>query len=107
MRAMPAKDSGDATISVMGDCDAAQAVELIRALRDQLRKMTDQLAWVERQDVTRRNGRACAMRLQAAALRRDIRKAQVLIDRLQRRYFSGDTHAQQHPAGGRYANRCG
>jgi hypothetical protein len=48
----PAKDSGDATISVMGDCDAAQAVELIRALRDQLHKMTDQLAWVERQAVT-------------------------------------------------------
>jgi hypothetical protein len=64
--------SSDATISVMGDSDAAQAVELIRALCDQLHKMTDQLAWVERQDVTRRNGRACAMRLQAAALRRAL-----------------------------------
>ena len=93
--------SSDATISVMGDSDAAQAVELIRALCDQLHKMTDQLAWVERQDVTRRNGRACAMRLQAAALRRDIRKAQVLIDRLQRRYFSDDTRVQQGPAAGR------
>jgi hypothetical protein len=85
---------------VMGDCEAAQAAELIRALCHQLRKMTDQLAWIERQDVTRTNGRACAMRLQAAALRRDTLKAQVHIDRLQRRYLSSDEHTQQRPAGG-------
>jgi hypothetical protein len=77
----------------------AQAVELVRALRHQLREMTAQLACVERQDVTRANGRACAMRLEAAALRRDIREAQVLIDRLQRRYLSGDERTQQRPAG--------
>lgn len=70
----------------------AQAVELVRALRHQLREMTAQLACVERQ--------ACAMRLEAAALRRDIREAQVLIDRLQRRYLSGDERTQQRPAGG-------
>jgi hypothetical protein len=70
--------------------DAAQAVELIRALRHQLDEMTTQLAWVERQDVTGRNGRACAMRMEAAALRRDIQEAQFLIDRLRRRYLSGD-----------------
>ena len=74
----------------MGDCQAAQAVELIRALRDQLHGMTTQLAWVERQDVTSRNGRACAMRQEPAALRRDIQDAQALIDRLQRRYLNGD-----------------
>jgi hypothetical protein len=75
---------------VMGDRAVAQAVELVRALRDQLLEMTYQLAWVERQDVSRTHGRAGAMRLHAAALRRDIAEAQVLIDRLQRRYLSGD-----------------
>ncbi|MGO8767964.1 MAG: hypothetical protein ACLQIK_14495 [Mycobacterium sp.] len=84
----------------MGDCEAAQAVKLVHALRHQLHEMTTQLARVERQDVTRRNGRACAMRLEAAALRRDIREAQVLIDRLQHRYLSGDERTQQRPAGG-------
>jgi hypothetical protein len=67
----------------------AQAVELVRALRHELHEMTTQLAWVERQDVPGRNGRA-AMRLEAAALRRDIKEAQFLIDRLQRRYLNGD-----------------
>jgi hypothetical protein len=84
----------------MGDRDAAQAAELVRALRHQLHEITAQLARVERQGVTGRNGRACAMRLEAAALRRDIREAQVLIDRLQRRYLSGDERTQQRPAGG-------
>jgi hypothetical protein len=78
----------------------SQAVELVRALRHQLREMTDQLACVERQDVTRINGRACAMRLEAAALRRDIRGAQVLIDRLRRRYLSVDERTLQRPAAG-------
>ena len=83
----------------MGECQAAQAVELVRALRHQLHEMTKELAWVERQDVTDRNGRACAMRMEAAALRRDIQEAQFLIDRLQRRYLNGAEHTQQHPAG--------
>ena len=69
--------------------DAAQALELVRALRDQLHEMTTHLAWVERQDVTSRNGRACAMRMEAAALRRDIEEAQFLIDRLLHGYLSG------------------
>ena len=46
----------------------AQAVEFVRALHVHLRKMTSQVAWIERQDVTSRN----AMRVEAAALRRDI-----------------------------------
>jgi hypothetical protein len=51
-------------------------------------------------DVTRRNGRACAVRLEAAALRRDIAEAQDHIDRPQRRYLSGgDEPTQQRPAG--------
>jgi hypothetical protein len=51
------------TIRWVRDCDVAQAAELVRALRDQLREMTTKLAWVERQGVIGRNGRACAMRL--------------------------------------------
>ena len=77
----------------MGGHQVAQALKLVRALRASTgSEMTTQLVWVERQDVTRRNGRACAMRLEAAALRRDIQEAQVLIDRLQRRYLSGAPH---------------
>jgi hypothetical protein len=59
-------------------------VEFIRTLRIRLREMTAQLVWIERQDVTGRNARACAMRVEAAALRRDITEAKVLVDRLQR-----------------------
>jgi len=92
-----AENSG--TISVMGDCDAAQAVELVRALCDQLREMTHHLAWIDGRDVPGTNGHA--MRLEAAALRRDIAEAQRHIDRLERRYLSGDERTQQRPAGGR------
>jgi hypothetical protein len=49
----PRETQWDATISDMGDCDAAQAVQLIRALCDQLREMTHQLAGVESRDVMR------------------------------------------------------
>jgi hypothetical protein len=76
--------------------DAAQAVELVRALWDQLHEMTRQLSRLERQGVTGTNGRASAtIRHEAAALRRDINKAQFLIDRLERRYLNGNGHA--HP----------
>ena len=40
-----------------------------------------------------RNGHP--MRLEAAALRRDIAEAQMHVDRLQRRYLSGDERIQQ------------
>jgi hypothetical protein len=72
----------------VGGCQSAQAVEFIRALRVQLLEMNRRLAWIERQGVTRRDGRARAMRIEAAALGRDINEAQILIDRLQRRYGS-------------------
>ena len=71
----------------MDDIDAAQAVELIRALREQLHQMTHQLAWLDRQDLIGNGTRASAMRCEAAALRRDINEAKVYIDRLQRRYL--------------------
>jgi hypothetical protein len=71
--------------------DAAQAVELVRALCDQLHEMTRQLSRLEREGVIGTNGRASAtIRHEAAALRRDISKAQFLIDRLQRRYLNGN-----------------
>jgi len=66
---------------------SAPAVELVRALRHRLHEMTTRLAWVERQDVTGSNGRVCALRREAAELRRDIKEAQALIDRLQQRYL--------------------
>ncbi len=69
-------------------------MELVRALREQLDKMTARLAWIERQGVTGRN-----RRLEATWLRRDINEAQLLIDRLQRRYLNGEECTQQHPAG--------
>ncbi len=79
----------------MDEVDAAQAVELIRALRDQLHQMTHQLAWLDRQDVTGTNSRATAIRPEAAALRRDINEAKVFIDRLQRRYLNSDVQARR------------
>ena len=79
----------------MGDYRRAQAVELVRALCHQLHKTTTQLDHVERQGV--KNARSCAIRLEATALRKDIREAQRLIDRLQRHYLDGDERTQQHP----------
>jgi mevalonate pyrophosphate decarboxylase len=78
----------------MGDYQRAQAVELVRALRHQLRCMTTQLATVESQDETGRNGRA--VRMEAAELRRDIDEAQALIDQLQRCYLNGDRSAPRN-----------
>ena len=68
----------------MGAREAAQALELVRALRHQLHYMTTRLARVECQDATGKKGRA--VRTEAAELRRDIKEAQALIDRLKRRY---------------------
>jgi hypothetical protein len=76
-------------------CDAAQAVELVRALRHQLHEMTTRLARVECRDVTGRKGRA--VRIEAAGLRREIKEAQALIDRLERRYLNCDGRTQQRP----------
>lgn len=72
---------------MVDDCNRAQAVELIRALQNQLREMTAQLSWAEPQDGTASNGRTGETRIETAALRRDIQEAQAHIDRLQRRYL--------------------
>ncbi|MGO9153667.1 hypothetical protein [Mycobacterium sp.] len=87
----------------MQDRDPAQAVELVRALCDQLREMIHHLAWVEG-DVLGPNSHA--MRLQAAALRRDIAEAQMHVDRLQRRYLIGSDRSQERPARRTAASRA-
>ena len=74
--------------------DAAQAVELIRALRDQLHAMSHRLVVLECQDAAGATGWASAIRHQAAALRLDISEAQFLIDRLQRRHLNGNGHGR-------------
>lgn len=71
-------------------CDVAQAVELVRALREELHAMSHKLVWLERQDVAGMHGQASAIRREAAALRLDISEAQILIERLQRRYLNRD-----------------
>jgi hypothetical protein len=74
----------------MDACDAAQAVELVGALREKLHQMTHQLGRLEHKNLTGMNSRASTMRCEAAALQRDINEARILIDRLQRRYLNSD-----------------
>jgi hypothetical protein len=83
----------------MGDFyQRAQAAELVRALGHQLDDMTTQLDRVER--LGAKHSRSSAIRLEAATLRKDLREAQRLIDRLKRLYLAGDDQTQhQHPAG--------
>jgi hypothetical protein len=70
----------------MGERDAAQAAQLIRALCDVRNKLIGQLNWLEKHDA----------QLDARALRRDINEAQTHITHLQRRYLGGDVvHASQ------------
>jgi hypothetical protein len=91
------RKSSECDYFAVSHSDAAQAVELIRALRHQLHEMTTRLAWVECQDVSGRKGRAA--RMEAAGLRREIKEAQALIDRLERRYLNGHERTQQRPTG--------
>jgi hypothetical protein len=73
----------------MGERDAAQADQLIRALGDVRRKMIRQLSWLE--DSQLEDSRL----VEAAALRRDINEAQSYITRLQRCYLGADASARQ------------
>jgi hypothetical protein len=88
----------------VGECDAAQAVELVRALHDQVRQMTIRLSRVEHQGGAATGDSASGMRLEAAALRRDIYEAHKLIDRLQRRYHLDGGDEQTQPANGQRPN---
>lgn len=74
--------------------DAAQALELVRALSHQIREMTIKLTWLERQAANSSTRRSAALRSEAAALRRDIDEAQMFIGRLQRRHLNSNEHAQ-------------
>jgi hypothetical protein len=78
----------------MEERDAAQAAELVRALRNRLHVMTHELVRLERQDVTGTSSRASAIRCEAAALRRDIKQAHTLVDLLQLRYLNNNRHTQ-------------
>jgi hypothetical protein len=70
--------------------DAAQALELVRALRDQIHEMTNHLTCLESESDNSPTRRAPATRLEMAALRRDIDQAQMFISRLQHRYNLND-----------------
>ena len=69
----------------MGERDAAQAAQLIRALCEVRDKMINRMAWLEKHGA----------QLEAAALRRDIHEAHAHITRLQRRYLGGNVQAAQ------------
>jgi hypothetical protein len=69
----------------MGEQDAAQAAQLIRALCEVRDKMINRMTWLEKQDA----------QFDAAALRRDINEAQAHITRLQRLYLGGAVQATQ------------
>jgi hypothetical protein len=88
---------------------AAQAVQLIGALRAQLNEMTARLAWVERTGATtKKRSVVSAMRCEAAELRRDIDEARILIDGLCSRYLGGTMPAPnttRHPASGAFVTR--
>ncbi len=71
----------------------AQAAEFVRALHERLGEMTSRLGWIERQNLRAGNARACALRAEAATLRRDIKEARSLVDRLEHRYL------ERHAAG--------
>jgi hypothetical protein len=69
----------------MGERDAAQAAELIRALRELRDKMIDRMTWLEKHD----------RQSDAVALRRDVDKAQAHITHLHRHYLGRDIQASQ------------
>jgi hypothetical protein len=72
------------------DPNVAQARQLIGALRDQLREMAPRLARAERDAIGGHSRVARARRLEAAELRRDVSQAQLLIERLHRRFPGSD-----------------
>jgi hypothetical protein len=76
----------------VGERDAAQADQLIRALCDLRDKMINQTTWLEKHDA----------QLDATALRRDINEAQTHINRLQHRYL-GASAPQRVPQAPRQA----
>jgi hypothetical protein len=74
--------------------DAAQVMELVRALRERLHEMTCRLVRVGRQGFTLMNSPASAIRCERAELRRDISEAQILVNRLERHYLNSNGYAE-------------
>jgi len=72
--------------SPIDERNAAQGVELVRALCDVVGEMTRQLTWLEHRGA----------RLEAAALRQDIHEAQTHIERLERRYLELTRTERRH-----------
>jgi hypothetical protein len=79
----------------MGERNAAQAAQLIRALSDVRDELISRMTWLESRGA----------RVDAAALRRDVNEAQTHITRLQRRYLGGDVQAAQPTRQARVARR--
>lgn len=83
-------------IAPAADPNLAQARHLIGALRDHLREMAPRLARAEREAIGGHTRVARARRLEAEELRRDVSQAQLLIERLHRRFPGIDgTQADQ------------
>lgn len=80
----------------VGEREAAQAVKFIITLREHVNEMTAQLARLEDKSA-RATGASmvAATRVEAAALRRDISEAQLLIERLRTRYLKADQRTQR------------
>lgn len=76
---------------VIGKSQPVQAANFVRELQWLVGTMTSRLAWVERRSLMASNARSGALRTEAAGLRRDIREAQSLIERLERCYLARDT----------------
>jgi hypothetical protein len=70
----------------MGERDAAQAGQLIRALCDVRDDMIRRLSWLE------------DSQLESAALRREINEAQTHVNRLQHRYLGASAPQRVPPA---------
>lgn len=82
----------------MRDQQTAQALALIRALREHVDEMRAQLAFVERKGAAAKSSSmVSATRLEAAALRRDMNEAQALIDQLRSHYMTGDDRTERRP----------
>ncbi len=81
------------------DPNVAQAQQLIGALRDQLREMAPRLARAERDAKGGHTRVARARRLEAEVLRRDVSHAQLLIERLHRRFPGIDGNGSEFGAG--------
>lgn len=81
----------------MDQRDAAQAIELVRALRERLHEMTCRLVRLERQGLSGRDSPRSAILSEATEPRREISGAQILVNRLERNYLNGNGYDPRIP----------